>query len=159
MCNNPNCQNTAIELKTIENCILSVIENHFNYTILPTTFEKENNSNELFYINKEINRLKLQLSNIFDLIEQKIYSKETFLERKQMLEKNIEILTLQKEKFENTTNQISPIDAPISILELYDKLDDIKNKNQLLKNIFSKIYYSKIDNNIDITIYTKLPIK
>lgn len=76
-----------------------------------------------------------------------------------MLEKNIEILTLQKEKFENNASQINPINTPVTILELYNKLDDIKNKNQLLKNIFSKIYYSKIDNNIKITIYSKLPIK
>ena len=76
-----------------------------------------------------------------------------------MLGKNIEILTLQKEKFENNANQINPINTPVTILELYNKLDDIKNKNQLLKNIFSKIYYSKIDNNIEITIYSKLPIK
>ena len=159
MCNNPNCQNTTIELKTVENCILNIIENHFKYTTSPTVFEKEDNTNELFYINKEIKKLKLQFSNIFDLLEQKIYSKETFLERKQMLEKNIEILTLQKEKFENNASQINPINTPVTILELYNKLDDIKNKNQLLKNIFSKIYYSKIDNNIEITIYSKLPIK
>ena len=77
-----------------------------------------------------------------------------------MLEKNIEILTLQKEKFENNASQINTlINTPVTILELYNKLDDIKNKNQLLKNIFSKIYYSKIDNNIKITIYSKLPIK
>ena len=65
----------------------------------------------------------------------------------------------QKEKFENNASQINPINTPVTILELYNKLDDIKNKNQLLKNIFSKIYYSKIDNNIKITIYSKLPIK
>ncbi len=159
MCNNPNCQNSTTDLKTIENCILNVIENYFNYTIFPTAFEKEDNSNELFYINKEINKLKLQLNNIFNLLEQKVYSKETFLERKQLLEKNIEILTLQKGKFENNANKTNPIDTPITILELYNKLNDIKSKNQLLQNIFSKIYYSKIDNNIEITIYSKIPIK
>lgn len=159
MCNNPNCQNNSTDLKTIENCILNVIENYFNYTIFPTAFEKEDNSNELFYINKEINKLKLQLNNIFNLLEQKVYSEETFLERKQLLEKNIEILTLQKGKFENNANKTNPIDTPVTILELYNKLNDIKSKNQLLQNIFSKIYYSKIDNNIEITIYSKIPIK
>lgn len=159
MCNNPNCQNNTTDLKIIENRILNVIENYFNYTIFPTTFEKEDNSNELFYINKEINKLKLQLNNIFNLLEQKVYSEETFLERKQLLEKNIEILTLQKGKFENNANKTNPIDTPVTILELYNKLNDIKSKNQLLQNIFSKIYYSKIDNNIEITIYSKIPIK
>ena len=75
------------------------------------------------------------------------------------MEKNIEILTLQKGKFENNANKTTPIDTPVTILELYNKLNDIKSKNQLLQNIFSKIYYSKIDNNIEITIYSKIPIK
>ena len=98
MCNNPNCQNTTIELKTIENCILNIIENHFNYTTSPNVFEKEDNTNELFYINKEIKKLKLQFSNIFDLLEQKIYSKETFFRAKTNVGKKYRDINITKRK-------------------------------------------------------------
>ena len=89
----------------------------------------------------------------------RVYNRETFLERKQVLEENINILNSQKEKILSNTPQLNSIDSPITILELYNRLENIKSKNQLLKNIFSKIYYSKIDNNIEITIYSKIPIK
>lgn len=159
MCNNPNCQNNTTDLKTIEKYILNSIQKYFNYTVDFSNYERKDNSTELFYIDRELKKLTLQLNNIFDLLEQKIYNKETFLERKQVLEENINILNSQKEKILSNTPQLNSIDSPITILELYNRLEDIKYKNQLLKNIFSKIYYSKIDNNIEITIYSKIPIK
>ena len=156
MCNNPNCQNATTELNTIENCIMGIVEKYFNCTINSPIYEPENNSNELFCIDKELKKLNFQLNTLFDLLEQKIYGIETFLERKQILEEKINMLTLEKEKIKNTT--INHINYNVSLVELY-KILDIKGKNQLLKNIFSKIYYSKIDDKIEITIYSKLPIK
>lgn len=159
MCNNPNCQNNSTDLKAIEKYILNSIQKYFNYTVDFSNYERKDNSTELFYIDRELKKLTLQLNNIFDLLEQKIYNRETFLERKQVLEENINILNSQKEKILSNTPQLNSIDSPITILELYNRLENIKSKNQLLKNIFSKIYYSKIDNNIEITIYSKIPIK
>ena len=159
MCNNPNCQNNSTDLKAIEKYILNSIQKYFNYTVDFSNYERKDNSTELFYIDRELKKLTLQLNNIFDLLEQKIYNRETFLERKQVLEENINILNSQKEKILSNTPQLNSIDSPITILELYNRLEDIKSKNRLLKNIFSKIYYSKIDNNIEITIYSKIPIK
>ena len=159
MCNNPNCQNNSTDLKAIEKYILNSIQKYFNYTVDFSNYERKDNSTELFYIDRELKKLTLQLNNIFDLLEQKIYNRETFLERKQVLEENINILNSQKEKILSNTPQLNSIDSPITILELYNRIEDIKSKNRLLKNIFSKIYYSKIDNNIEITIYSKIPIK
>lgn len=159
MCNNPNCQNNSTDLKAIEKYILNSIQKYFNYTVDFSNYERKDNSTELFYIDRELKKLTLQLNNIFDLLEQKIYNRETFLERKQVLEENINILNSHKEKILSNTPQLNSIDSPITILELYNRLENIKSKNQLLKNIFSKIYYSKIDNNIEITIYSKIPIK
>lgn len=156
MCNNPNCQNATTELNTIENCIIGIVDKYFNYTINSPIYEPKNNFNELFCIDKELKKLNFQLNTLFDLLEQKIYSLETFLERKQILEEKINMFTLEKEKIKNTT--INHINYNVSLVELY-KILDIKGKNQLLKNIFSKIYYSKIDDKIEITIYSKLPIK
>ena len=158
MCNNPNCQNNSTDLKAIEKYILNSIQKYFNYTVDFSNYERKDNSTELFYIDRELKKLTLQLNNIFDLLEQKIYNR-TFLERKQVLEENINILNSHKEKILSNTPQLNSIDSPITILELYNRLENIKSKNQLLKNIFSKIYYSKIDNNIEITIYSKIPIK
>ena len=71
MCNNPNCQNNSTDLKAIEKYILNSIQKYFNYTVDFSNYERKDNSTELFYIDRELKKLTLQLNNIFDLLEQK----------------------------------------------------------------------------------------
>lgn len=78
MCNNPNCQNNSTDLKAIEKYILNSIQKYFNYTVDFSNYERKDNSTELFYIDRELKKLTLQLNNIFDLLEQKYIIEKLF---------------------------------------------------------------------------------
>ena len=64
--------------------------------------------------------------------------KETFFRAKTNVGKKYRDINITKEKFENNASQINPINTPVTILELYNKLDDIKTKINYLKTFLVK---------------------
>ena len=102
-------------------------------------------------IRKDINRVSKQLDNTYDLLEQGIYDKDTFLSRnkklsdeKTELQNNlIEItdrINKRKEMDEKKDNYIPEFER---ILEAYNNVKSASERNELLKRIVSKIYYKK----------------
>ena len=101
---------------------------------------------------EELKKLAEKQEELYDFLEDKIYSKEVFLDRsaklnakREEVEKRIEFLKL---------NTIEPIDYKQKILMFSDVIDALKNddvpakyKNNLLKTIISRIdYYRESEN-------------
>ena len=97
-------------------------------------------------IEKELEKLKKNRTRLFDYLEEGIYTKEEFVERKSILTANIEELEKQLEtekakeaeeiKYEEkiiTLNQV--------IESLKDDSVDAKHKNDFLKEIIDRIDY------------------
>lgn len=92
---------------------------------------------------KELNELNVQKSNLHDLLESKVYTIDTFLERQSNLAKRIEkvekevaALEGEIEKGIAAKKNIKEIVPQIlKVLEAYRYVDDIDKKNKLMKSI------------------------
>lgn len=98
---------------------------------------------------EELNELLMQRNELHTLLEKKIYTIEIFLERQAILNKNIQDVQetisqliqeiKEAEERENRKNEIAP--KIKSILEEYQKTDDVIKKNILLKSVLEKVTY------------------
>jgi len=118
---------------------------------------------QLDLLSKELGLLNNQKSEIFNLLEQKVYNDEIFLERYSNLTNRINTNLKQIEKLKsilnkerttrNTTKKI------IGLLDGYDKAD-IELKNKLLKTVLFKVEYKKVkpqrDDNFEIQLFPKI---
>lgn len=117
--------------------------------------------------------MKTQISNIYDLLEQGIYDIDTFTERSSTLKNQItEIETkinTQEKEYEKEKQIINAHEIIVpkihGILESYDKMDTITEKNNALCSILEKVTYIKTSrrkkdstqDTFQITIFPKVP--
>lgn len=158
-CNNKHCNNVSANLEFVESEILSALDNWigaFNigsnsiaavpdpgYTALTKQVAKN--------INDRLDQLHKQLDTTHTLLEQGVYSLETFHERQLKITQEItEIKTrlndLQKQDSPQTDNQPEPpaiLSKYHHFLELYNALPSAQFKNELLKTILVKVIYVK----------------
>jgi len=97
-------------------------------------------------LTKELNTLKKQKNNIFDLFEQGMYDEKTFIERSNnvsnRMDSTVSQLSLLQEKIEKKKKK------EISTKEIKDVVDayefsSIEVKNRLLKSVLYKVEYKK----------------
>lgn len=119
---------------------------------------------------KEISKLEKQLENTFSYFEQQIYTRETFIERSELLRNKIKELKNDLHRFnaelnklyetENARNQLIPNIQ--NLINVYESLD-AQAKNQLIKQVIEKIEYSKLEGGklhrdaFNIKIYPRIP--
>lgn len=116
----------------------------------------------------ELEKLKLQLNKTYDLLEQEIYTKAIFIERSNLLKQNIKEINCNIEKLEIEKNAISKrknnnktlIPKIEKVIDCYNKTNDIKIKNELLKSVLEKIEYTKIapkdKDDFKLTLFPKI---
>lgn len=125
------------------------------------------------FVKKKLSTLKTQISNIYDLLEQGIYDIDTFTERSSTLKNQItEIETkinTQEKEYEKEKQIINAHEIIVpkihGILESYDKMDTITEKNNALCSILEKVTYIKTSrrkkdstqDTFQITIFPKVP--
>jgi site-specific DNA recombinase len=120
------------------------------------------------HIEKELKELAGQRNKLHDLLERGVYDIDTFLERSKNLVERIEntqtaieltfnLLRVENEKH-NRKNTIGP--AIKDLLERYDEITDIKEKNYLIKSVVDKAEYSKSHDqrecDFDLYLFPKL---
>ncbi len=101
----------------------------------------------------ELQKTTLQLNNIYDLLEQGIYTKETFIERLNLLKAKIEHLHKQLDILKKEETDLSQkknnkqilIPKIEKVIDSYYETDDINLKNKLLKSVLQKVDYIKIN--------------
>lgn len=110
------------------------------------------NNDSLMNCETELKKLKQQLNKTYDLLEQDIYSKETFIERSNLIKQqistisdNIEKLKKEKKKIMKTQNNKEILIPKIeNVIDSYYETNNIEEKNRLLKSILEKVEYLKI---------------
>ncbi|WP_407638847.1 recombinase family protein [Bacillus niameyensis] len=157
-----HCQNVACQGKQrsatfplVEERILEGLEQIVDdFKLNEDMFEKKKESNSLIFLKEkainnkkqELKNLTTQKDNLHDLLEQGIYTVETFLDRQKSvgerirkLENELSLLEedLQKEieQIKNYTEYVPAIKAAI---EAYRKTENATKKNRLLKSILEK---------------------
>lgn len=124
---------------------------------------------------KALDKLKVQVDNLDDLLEQGVYSKEKYIERAHKLSGKIKeaetALNEAKREFDLELHRqkakIEIIPKVEHVLDVYPQTDDVELKNSLLKSVIEVCTYIKTVKGhwskpealelFDVTIYPKLP--
>ncbi len=155
-----NCNNNrGVKLHVIEKEILDYLakllylyKNNFDeISIVKEESKEDKYSKMLISLEKEAIKLNNQKDNLHDLLERGIYDVDTYLNRSKILTEKIEInkqsidnikLKLKQEKEVNLSFDSLVPDIEF-LLDRYDLLENISEKNKLLKTVIDEIIYYK----------------
>lgn len=171
-----NCGNVACFLDLLEEKLiasLNVLTKGYKIRFAhdsnqsPVRDEDIKNLSLISLKNKEY-ALKKQLSKVYSLFEQGIYSEEVFSIRRTKLQNelnNIKAAVTGFDEKKDLNRQVNEFFKDMEITEIYRKTTDPKIKNSILKELFYKIEYIKEKSvrwnsppdAFEITIYPKLP--
>ncbi|SHF03751.1 Site-specific DNA recombinase [Tissierella praeacuta DSM 18095] len=181
ICDGPTCTNVSSYLNLVEKRLLDSLEIWLQEHKLK--YKKQENKKynlEIDIINKSISKLDIkldtlnkQLNNMYDLLEQGIYSNQLFINRSKLICEEIDSLKKDKNYLLNKINseEYSELHKEIlipkieNIIKVYWTLDEPADKNNLLKEILEKAVYCKTVNGrwhnnpdeFELEIYLKLP--
>ncbi|WP_373599454.1 recombinase family protein [Paraclostridium bifermentans] len=156
-----NCNNNrSVRLDKLEEEVIHHLERWVDFYKLPSNkFNSENKKNSSLEsytdivnkLNSEYETLSKQKENLHNLLEQGIYDVDTYLDRSKILTDKIELNRsslnkamedLNKEQ-ESNISLIDIIPQIEKVLELYYESNDMKERNDLLKEVIVHIDYSR----------------
>lgn len=171
MCQNPHCGNVSspveeVEKKLLESLTLWLEKYKLELNETPKmdlTSMKESAIEEYL---SEKQKLLSQQSKLHDFLEQGVYDIDVFLERSRILSERLKdidnkVIELQQEleinRQRNKNNLVPKLD---NLFKLYFTSNDVKLKNDLLKDVLYKVEYSKGKNSsvtgFELTLYPKI---
>ena len=171
MCQNPNCDNVSAPVDEVEKKLINSLNlwlEKYKLDLKETpaidlTAQKEKSLSE--YMNEK-NKIYLQQSKLHDLLEQGVYSIDTFLERSKSLSERLKIIDdkvseLEREiELERKRKQNNIIPKLDSLFKVYSTCNDVKLKNDLLKEVLTKVSYNKTNrlavDSFELTLYPKI---
>lgn len=157
MCPSTACKNVSSPLHAVESKLLLVLAEWLNdYSVQYKDDPIAINNlgilqDSLKRIESEITTLNKQYDNIHNLLEQGIYSTETFLERSKSLNEKI---AASQTDYENLSSELKNEDLRLiakkkiipsikNVIDTYNSLESITEKNKLLKEVLEKTEYIK----------------
>jgi site-specific DNA recombinase len=163
-CSNKYCDNISAPMFLIEQKLVKFLSDWLkDYEIeISRNFGEESKlvtisiaEEKLQSLKKDVNIIEDQISETYDLLERKVYTVEIFQKRLQQLtdKKNQlaqSIADLETQKLNQATvNDIKTKYIPQfkKLIELYPKIKSAEEKNQILKNMVSRIEYIKTEPN------------
>lgn len=167
-----NCDNISSNFDIVEDKLMEALNNLLNSYKLQITDNDDSIDMNIKVIDnsisqnyKELELAEKQKSRIFDLLEQGIYDKETFLERNKMnatkiveLNENIKKLNYEKQELLRLIDSKQTIIPRIeNVIQTYYQTNSAEEKNTLLKTAIAKIEYlkenPKSSDDFELTIY------
>lgn len=158
-CPNAYCDNASAPVQLVERNLLDALREWLEqYKVLwdapqearssPTPDPKETLH---AHLERELKRLNQQITSTYDLLEQGVYDKETFLQRNTALTERIQHTTqeldrLQAEMQQAAKRELAKTDIIPHIQHLLDVYWDLPTpgeKNRMLKNVIEKVSYDK----------------
>lgn len=180
ICPNNQCKNVSAPIDLVEKKIIEAITNwvsteKLNYDSHEIDYNTLDILNQqIKFIDEELQGLHKQNDNIYDLLEKGVYDIDTFVSRSRKISDEIsnkekaidklkKDLLIEQDKINSTSNIIPKAEK---LLNIYDKLD-VKEKNDMLKEILYKIEYERDKSirdggdydNFVITLYPKTRYK
>ena len=109
---------------------------------------KNNYNEQLKSIADNISIVKKQQDKLHELLEREIYSVETFLERQQALQSQLDTLNNEYEAVKRQADSVKVVDIKQTKQNILDVLNnywqsDIPARNRLLKTVIEKVTYNK----------------
>lgn len=156
-----NCdKNVGSTLQLVEDKLLQALKKLLEDYKINLCSNNDNDTELLLKLNEtnivqytaELEKLKLQLNKTYDLLEQEIYTKDVFIERSSLIQKQIEALVnnikklkIEKKEIIKKKNSKEILVPKIeTVIDSYYETDNIKAKNELLKSVLEKVEYLKI---------------
>ncbi len=180
MCPSTSCTNVSVALPLVEERILAGLRDWLSGYILELGLDNETDAvhkkdvmkKSLSDLAKKRGTLQKQLNKAHELLEQEVYTIETFIERSKSVSDDITeidktVLAIEKEialdkAREDSKKNIVPMIE--NVLDVYDSLPTPTGKNNILKEILEKVVYVKKEecrwnspDNFEITLFPKLP--
>lgn len=160
ICPVTSCDNVSSFLHLVEERLLDALEEWLqSYKVdISNTNNSPQNSLEQELIHKaidktkdEIKTLEKQMNSLHDLLEQGIYTTDTFIERSRIINARINAAINRKEELEESLKQFIAreegkkeiIPKVEKVLEIYHALENPADKNKLLKEVIEKAVYIK----------------
>lgn len=153
-CKNIACNTTSSRLTVIEEEIIKALKielDNFNY-YLENSEEKIKTKKELVakeveLITQELTKKNNMINKACELLEEGIYTKDKYLERVSILNKDIDSLNnalniLKATTFDEHERISSAVPILTKVLNDYHKAN-VEQRNRLLKSIINKIIYTK----------------
>ncbi|MBU5356089.1 recombinase family protein [Paenibacillus barcinonensis] len=186
MCQGPTCKNISSPLYLVEERILDGLRiwlEHYkaqwesNKPVQATENETTLHTKMLIVkdLEKKLHELHEQNNNLHDLLEKKIYTVETYLERSQTLGQRINeaeesiraaMMEMELEK-KRQSAKVDIIPNVEYVLDTYPKSDDPAQQNKLLKSVLEIAVYTKTEkghwakpeniHKFDLKLFPKLP--
>lgn len=179
-CSNRYCDSVSAPVELIEKKVLENLRKWLTgYKLLGNVPERKNYSQNAHQtamknLNTELQKIDLQISNTFDLLEQRIYTAELFTQRNKVLADKRTETVLALERLESeyqsereeeiTRSELIPLTE--QVLEGYGDAESAEVKNNLLRQVVQRIEYSKDapnrrgnwgNDNFEIFLYPKFP--
>lgn len=181
LCPTMTCDNIGSDLQNVEKAILDALRSWMEqYTLDQESIKQTTDDTKIKTLidsieklKKKLSTLQSQINNIYDLLEQGVYDIETFTDRSAILKQQIDELKKSisaQEKELETEKQINEahdllIPRINNLLESYDTMESISEKNNALQSVLDKVIYLKTvrrkkgetQDTFEITIYPKVP--
>ncbi|MGG5252140.1 recombinase family protein [Neobacillus sp. SM06] len=176
-CFNHHCKGVqkGCNLSVVEQRILSTLETLIDQFEIPENSQKKRKSTllakekALTKMLDEKQEIDSQNDSIHELLEKRIYTIETFLQRQSVIKEKLDHINKKitdlKEEIEQEKQQqlatINFVPKVKSVLEAYYSTNEVEKKNRLLKSVIDKATYlrkkewTKPDQ-IEIKLYTKI---
>lgn len=158
MCPNKDCDCKASVLDDVEAALLDGLrlwlaeyKVHLAASAADTSGGPSDVEREVIQLKLSMSTLKKQMDNLYDLVERGIYTSEVFVERSQALTQKmfgVNATLIDAEARLSSTqrlhrNRFEIIPRVENVLDRYPRLDNPREKNDLLKSILEKAVYSK----------------
>lgn len=158
-CSNRYCDTVASKLYLVEQSVIDFLENWIKeYKIsveknspLPSEATIDLHHQKLTDMNAEREKLKTQINNTYDLLEQGIYTHEIFKERSETLSRKLsdieQSIVAKENEIKDIENNIALRNDFIphfeALLAVYRTTDNIAEKNRMLKSLVRHVTYTK----------------
>lgn len=158
-CSNKYCDTVASKLYLVEQSVIDFLENWIKeYKIsveknsaLPSEATIDLHHQKLTDMNAEREKLKTQINNTYDLLEQGIYTHEIFKERSETLSRKLsdieQSIVAKENEIKDIENNIALRNDFIphfeALLAVYRTTDNIAEKNRMLKSLVRHVTYTK----------------
>ncbi len=158
-CSNPHCDTVSSKLELVEGAVLESLENWLieykikisNKSPLPQNNDSGDIQKTINALSTEIKQTEKQIDNIYNLLEQGVYTVEIFKQRSAALSKKLSELNealseaqqLANKIHENKVMHATIIPRMEKVIESYKNAESVEEKNRLLKSVIRRVDYSK----------------
>lgn len=149
-CKTHGCPTTSIYIPILEETLLEALRSWLiNYSDAEQRPVKQNPPSAASALQKQVDALTAQMSRLYDLLEQGIYTPSVFVQRRDELNARISAAQAEIDRLQNapTKEEIIIMQLPNirHVLDAYPLTTDLVTRNQLLRSVIARVDYHKTE--------------